>query len=1735
MLTDSTKAMLTVERVQELYNRNLFLDAFQQSAEYWMPSTRLEDLSVAELILGGRLASRLGGSRLSRHLFKTALERDSADPTAIYYSSYIHGRGTHLFNVLREFEANPEIAGADAEIQSSRLAYHAVICASLRDFARAHHYIACAREYKTRDGWVFSCESDVLGFEDRWPDALKAAERSWEISPGTPFAARSITGCLLNLRRVQEAADRLSVSAETGQSYEVTSLACWYLCALAETHTGDERGNILQQAQQFAQRLENLAPLADRDTRISMARTHLDIAEMSDDHAAMERWAAEAKSPFHRTVLENMRANPQGQRIRLPFRRAIQKHNACLPTSLSSAMAVEDVHIDPDTMAAEITFGGTQEWAAAEWLEKRGLVPRFFAVTPEIAKKLIRNGIAFVITLEGDSSAHAVAAVGLDEAAGTLIIHDPQSFRTTEYLLKSIGEGQTPLGPLGTVIVPPAKAALVDQLLPADNAETIRLEQAHRRETVLHGPAAARTVLADLIERYPSHPVTRYLQAIEALNEGQSGKALIDFQQLAVEYPNAAFVRSSLLASCRALQNTAVMRGVLADAVERGRLPGVQSQQEWVHPPASYVSEYADFLRNSAETQHKARTILLSQIRNQPSYGPSWHILGDLLWHERNNNGALLAYRIASCLSESNEHYAAAYCDALVDAGREADGLKWLEDRVRQYGSSTSAVATWTTWISALEKYGHPEQALTASDEALAQHSDSPELLAFVVPFVARMGKWNEAEALLLRLESSGNKVLFREAAVAFYRMRGDLEKSIQHAQRWVIESPLSMDARHELVSLVAKRDGVYEAAALAKQWAEERSGHDELESLYYQQLDRSQATIGKKYTVLMRRLKRNPQDAWAWREVAFQCVYQYSMADGKRQERMKRRLERLIAQCDRTSPGDVATLRLHAEWKQEQVEWSQAIDMWMEAIDRGPKELYSYRHAWDCASHLDAARRQEIWERMQSLFLGSTGALQIARDLVLMAAQRFGVAVAEQAASQWCKARPDDPGAIEAYADLLLEHGHGRTDFERALEILVPATARFPYYSDLRFSQADALRKLGRFPEAEEVLNEIARRRPDNSQAQIQLARVQERRGQVEEALHRLDGAILRDPQNISLVEIKIEILRRAQRLEEAVAVIDAALLSFPKSVSWREKSIRFLLECRDAEAAIQAARGGIVVYPKGAYLWLLLGRTLFEHSRFAAQGEIESILRQSLALNPGLYETADYLAMLLVDQRRFTEAAELMHKIVNRLDDPSSALGRLAWIHRQEGKKHQALAELTALMTDSPSYRWGWNVLIAWLEEDKEWGTARQLLTDVPPEVRTDVWFRQKRLQLMDKAGFTDAKLDSEWKTLLSDFPEEAPLHLIRYDFLHERKRVFEAMCEVEAVRALQPENPYMLARFAEALAESGKKDVAIQTALLLFFASAEPSVWPPNYAWDAMRKAQYEEEVFVQARARMEQGAIPTVRTMAIFARYVTERNGTAKRVLQPWWRTWLPTAGPREILRLLRILDAHSVKRPIRGPLLRKLSDFGYQRRVVGYWRKHKEPVQADVDAWSETARALAGLKHNKRETIRFMQGWRERAGMQMWVVTNLIICYSPFRRKHLREMAAACHDALAGLAHDHCARFLAYIEAESYVLMNDKKAFQEAWQRNKNYFEGKIEDNEWFQVSRRHLAADILQIARALEAGSKSKYRSLRRMLWREQLFATLRGFKIKRKRSVALWIFWGIWILWILSRLLQNQ
>jgi len=1712
-----------LEQVAALYDRGLFLQAYAASADYWTTSTRLEDLSVDELILGMRLASRLGGSRLSRWLGREAMKRDPSHPKVRYFTHHLHDQSQRYFEHFREIAARPELEGADPETAASWLGYSAVQWAWIRDFDAAHKCLARARQWNARDPWVLSCESDVLACEDRWEEALEAAERAWELNPGAPYAARSLGAGLLNLRRVEEAARRLAKAAGEGESYEIALTACWYLGAWAETCMGDERRRVVEEMQQLAGRASALAPLADRETQAAIARIRLDNAELADDHAAMEHWAKEVRSPFHRKVLENLRKNPQGARIRLPFRHAIQKHNECLPTSIGSAMAAMGTPIDADAMAAELTFGGTPEWASAEWLEKQGYVVRFFVATPAVATALIREGFAFILTLEGDTSAHAVAVVGLDEAAGTVLVHDPGSFRSTEYLLEFLGKDEAPLGPKAMVAVLPERAQALDRLLPQNDSETMAAREAHRRAEYLLGPAAARKEAADLALKHPLHPNTRLLQALEDHHDGRIGAALEQFRKLLEEFPGSAFVRSNLLYCCRSLRNTSLMRKTLADVVERGILPGIESQQQWRRPPADYVSEYADLLRLSGATSGRAKTMFLSLLSRASYCASAWHNFGDLLWHERDSESALLCYRVASCLADRNEHYALAYSDVLGRLGRQEEGFAWLRARARKFANALEGVATWGTLISALEQAGYPERALAAAEEALGRHGNSAELLRVLVPFQSRMGNWIEAEDLLHRLEATGNTVQFHQASVYFHGIRGELDQALEHARLWLADLPLSMAAREEIVDLTARRSGPKAAIAQAREWLAERPGHEELEELYCRQLNRTGYTSWRKYSVLLRRVKRNREDSWAWLELAFNAIYDFDLANEKLQGRLETRIARYLAECDRTSPGEPATIRAHANWREARGKWPEAVVEWQRSVEIDPANMYAYRHLWDCAARLESEERLEVWKRIEAALLREPGHSSIARDIIMLATRRFGVNAAEAAVARWIKLRPEDPEIVEAYVDLLLKHGHGRTDSERALELLLPELQRFPYHLGLRLSHADALQKLGRFDESEEVFREIVRRHPDNSWSRIQLAWMKQRRGETEAALRDIEEAAARDPQNSGIDRAKAQVLIEEQRFAEARAVIAGASQRFPADVGWRDDAIGLLVDCGDLEQAIAVARGGVQEYPYGAYLWLLLGRTLAEHRQFAAQGEIESCLRRSLSLNLSLSEAADYLTMLLVEQRRYQEAEQVMRDVEKRIPDPSPVLGRMAWLRRRRGEKKEAVYEMIALVHQSPWYGWGWGVLLDWLMEDEAWDEAKRVLAEVAPEQRTNTHLRQKRLEVLAKAGVKPDVLDQEWDVLLRDFPEELPLHLIRYDALEESGREQQAAQVIRHIRAIHPDSPYVLARWVEVLAREQNKEEAIANLLRLFFAETEPSVWPPDYAWAAIKKAHYEDEAWQRALAQLRAGKSPTVRAIAILAGYAMERNGVKEPVPQRWYHA--TDEGAQEILGLLKLVDAlpgnHGAHRAM---LLRKLSDFNHERLAVRYWKKNRATVEAERNSWSEAVRALTSLKRF-RLARQAMAGWRERKGVPMWVVANYVMCLPGMGRRQLREVRSACHDALAGLPHDHCARYLAYREAEACALLNDHTGVYDCWKRYSEYFDGKLEKGEWFEEKRRYLMADVPGLARAVANNQPREYRALVWRMWRERLKMKLLPATPRAETNQKVKVPW--WIIWI--------
>jgi len=482
--------------------------------------------------------------------------------------------------------------------------------------------------------------------------------------------------------------------------------------------------------------------------------------------------------------------------------------------------------------------------------------------------------------------------------------------------------------------------------------------------------------------------------------------------------------------------------------------------------------------------------------------------------------------------------------------------------------------------------------------------------------------------------------------------------------------------------------------------------------------------------------------------------------------------------------------------------------------------------------------------------------------------------------------------------------------------------------------------------------------------------------------------------------------------------------------------------------------------------------------------------------------------------------------------LSDPSPARGRLAWIHRAKGERENARKELTELVRETPWYNWGWNVLMEWWREDQAWTETRSVLSAAPPEQKTNIQFRRQRLMLLEKTDIPRADLDEEWKQLLQDFPEEVSLHLHRYDSLLSTGRPAEAAVVLEAIRPIDPESPYVLARYTEVLAtDASRKEQSVEILMQVLFTETEESTWPATYAWKAVQGAALGDKAYEKACERLRRGEKPTVSALQMLAGYAVERWRTEKRTLQPYWRSWFPERGAKELVRLQKLVDAAAwPKQRYQGRLLKQLNDEGYARLAVRYWRWHRDEVEGDVDAWQETARALIVLKR-KRAARNLMKDWRSKRGVGMWAIGNYVNSLTGIGPGTLREVRDACRDALAGLAHDHCAKYLAHRQVEACAMLSDEKALLETWKDYREYFSGKVEQGEWFVDWRRYLLGDVVIAGRALEENDRKTYRKIRRGFWwravRERI--RIKGPSVDRSGGLVRW-WWLIWLQLMLMR-----
>ncbi|MEJ2156616.1 MAG: hypothetical protein P8X96_14850 [Desulfobacteraceae bacterium] len=1663
------------EKVESLYDQNRFIDAYRKCTPYFEDLSNVRKLPIRSIILLGRLARRLGGFELHNRIFDIARDRSPNDPLVRHFAGRTADSHNHLISHLQEIEKTSADAFENDADKASWLGSTACVYASIRDFETAHRHLDEAFTLSTERAWIHCCQAEVLCMEDRWQHALGAAEKAWAMSPGMPQGTITLGRILAKKEGVGAAAERLLNISHHTQSNESLLTILWYLCANAERQSEPKTRELAEQAQTLSKRLDALAPLKDDHFASTHAIIQTEIAWLLRDFDSMRSQASVVEHPFYASVLKNIESAKTSDVIITRHAPVFQKHNTCLPASVASVLSSFDRYIDVDALSEELTFRGTALWRVMDWLEQRDYKAVPFIADAQIAVRLLENGLPFVICVKTVSQYHAMAAIGVDTAAGVLLVHDPGQARMEKYLLSELGKFEIPFGLEALAIVPKSQAKRLS-LIPTTASAPYAAYLDYLKTVETKGNTAGLSIIQKLGVIHPGHPFLTRLEAIHASRMGMSASALKRQLKLLKMFPDCEHVRQELLNSLYHTENTHLIRKVLAQLVLKKRIPGFSAAQKWQYVPAEYVAQFATYGAMMDLGDTTVEKLLWEAIEREPVHAGCHHALGDYHSMKEDTPRSILPYRCSAMLDLENHHYARAYLNALAKVRQLDDGLAFLERRTQKLGDSLGGGEVWISMIEAYEDYGLPDNATAAMKKATAERPDDPYLLHWAVKFWSRMGAGQKAFDCLGALKQSGNNLLYHSASTAFYKMRGQWRRALRHCKKWKSEEPKNPVVLREYLAFFAMAEGKNAALDLSEKWWSRNKGNDEIELIFLDQL-KELHKYDRQLEVLRARIRRNPFDVWAYRELGFLLIQVIDIGEHRDMTAIGKELEETITKCKRLAPDNAVITALEADWASYQGERGKAISLYKKAIKQDPAYGYAYQSMWSLTGHLPEDERRSLFRLFEKNMFLTPDFLYLSETLSKMAAECFGSAAAHQIVDRWLERYPKDPEVSKAKIALLLDYGQGRTDAQAAVGLLNDFIERFPYEPALRYMLSRAYRVLNDDTNWVKTSHAIVKQFPLSSIQRRQLAEYFQRKGEISKAKTILQDGIHVRPLDTWLRNDLIRLLFESKQIEEAKALMDESLLKIPEDITFRIRMVDLLFEYGEDALAVEVARLGTEVYPEGAALWKHYGDALWRSILNSDMNTVEEIYLKSLAFNPRYENAADRLSQLYANQNRYDDARSIIKAQLPHHVDKGALLTRLAWIERQAGDKMAALKQLVKVVEEWPRERWAWLLLIEWIEADENWFLAKSTLKNVHPVMNEDPSFMSDKLYLLHKAGEVDPQ--AEWETLLHNFPENEKAHCLRFDILLDAGDLDAAEKVLDAIESRRPTSPYLLARRVALKVDQKDFDQAVQVAMKMFQLPYDVGQWCRGTVLQSFKN--YNE--------------LPILVSTAVDA----WENGTyieSNCFLQilgfvgSIWKTetWFPKLCrflgiyPEAVKRLHRMLDLAVQRDDERGnitaAILSRLDDFNQRRFLIDFSKRHRELSQSKTGIWQIVGFAYVTGSQKEAEMARqWLSSWRNHDSCELWIVSNLIIAIERSRKLKLKQkldqILTEAGDGLRTLPPDNLTQFVVSKYCEAALRLGQKEAFLAMARQYENVLRD-AESGYWGKKEEVHLPWAILR-------------------------------------------------------------
>ncbi|MEW5756602.1 MAG: tetratricopeptide repeat protein [Pseudomonadota bacterium] len=1509
-----------IHRAEHLCDLGLYLQV-QPMLEALTRHPQIKAQILATRALGHLGARRAADARIIR-LWHQHRENASAISAFVRQQAYRHGP-QRAWSLLNRLSLHDDASAASRAEWHSLRAY---VFSMLRDFERAQESYEMARTLAPDDPWTLVEWSHACEMRDRYDEGIAAAQEALRLQDGYRSAIQALAHLQI---LVGEEAQALALLERAHAECESGYLAAQLLDLQVEQGEYAAAWDTLE-------RCVELLPLADKEWLPWLRSRRIEIALRLGRLEEARRYASESQAPAHRQLVQRLDDGVTPHRVQLPVGFVRQHYLTCAPATLATLSRYWGLAAEHLEIAERICYDGTPNHSERHWAETQGFVTREFTVDWKTACALIDAGIPFTLVTVYTGGAHLQAVIGYDALRGTLLIRDPFKRIHGEFAAEDLFASHRSSGPRGMLIVPATEAYRLDGI---ELPEAKLWDGYHRVMAALdrHDRDTAIAVARHLSEEHADHRLTIGARRAIAIYDGDENTALAATEQLLALFPSDVNLQLSKAASLSVLRNRAQQVEWLAGIANTANADPVA------------MIRHAQLLADDGRLTQEALHLLDRALRKMPSDAGAWQTRASLLWQIGLRKQAVDHYRIAACLQETNEDYAASYFRAMHFVGRTQEGLDFLRHRAQRLGHRSSSPVM--TLFQQLETLEHTEEAFVLLDEFLARRPDDTALLIFAADTHLRFRRLDRAREYLERCKRTAKRARWLHSRAQLARECGDTAEALNMAKEATTLEPFNL-AHHRLVaSILAQTDGRRTAIGYLRETAQRFPHHCGLQELLIDWL--SDELPQDSENIIRHLVEISPSNAWAQRELAMNLA---------RQQRFDEAWA-VMQRAREMAPNQSATHSTMGFLRIQEGRLAEARQHLRDALALSIDDNYALNTLIGLGHTL--AERQEALsfiraELVRQVTLGdSLLTFQNAAQTTLD--PRELLAVLREALAE----RPDLWQAWVAVASQLID----MNDLDASLTLIDEAIDRFPMLPRLYLEQGRAYALKGQRDAARESLKVALQITPQWTRAvRMYVDTVLDDGRDFERALAVLDNALHRSPEDAALHALKALVLLRMAQPAAAVTEIQDSLRLDPQPTWVWNMLLRIADDTGDADLMDRVVTDITRHRPGDASAWI-------KASEFGSDpsAALEAADR-ALELEPRSKAAYENRLALLLRLGRFDEIEAALATTPWADAAPASVRVFGARVLHARGAHRKAIDALRSLLREDPNSFALWQELADWsdaADDTVAYREAAENMLRLAPNVSTAHGYLAHALL---KAG-EKARAKAHFQRAVELDPAYAFASLNLTDLYLDERDIASA----EAVLATlvgHVRNASVIARQVQLAILKKEPEVALTFAHQVFEAPG-----------DTQSACQMVIEAFLRAAwgNRLEKAVLAWFnegRCSYAAVRFWIERQGSG----------WLPDAFYRAIKRALRQDPAHSLKRALLDYIGEK-RDLKLLRRFI---RRYRTELIEDAESWAMVSYAFLSCDQYL-EVARWMHDWRERPATPAWALDNLAVALRSLRR------------------------------------------------------------------------------------------------------------------------------------------